>query len=175
MKSRNLYQILSFFTLVLVLFSCEMPKSVKQKGEKAPDFEFTTLNNNKTSLYNEINEENIVILNFFASWCAPCKDEAPILEEIHNNYKDKKIKLIAIAVQDNLENTKNFIKHYKLTFPVIFDKDDRLLDLYKVRAIPETYIINKKGEIDYFKLGPINKKDFIKEIRLSMASGNLLE
>lgn len=175
MKFSNIYQILVVFTIGLVVFACEMPKSVNQKGEIASDFEFTTLDGKKTSLYSEINSENIVILNFFASWCAPCKNEAPLLQEIHENYKDKKIKLIAVSVQDTMENTKHFLAKYNLTFPVTFDHNDRLLDLYKIRAIPETYIINKKGEIEYFKLGPINKKDFIKELRLSMAASNLLE
>ena len=98
----------------------------------------------------------IFVVNFFASWCAPCKIEAPIIDEL-----SKILPVIGIAYKDKFLDTKNFLNDFGNPYKEIgIDKSGKIAIEWGVYGVPETFLINKKGEIIYRHAGPILYKDF---------------
>ena len=91
--------------------------------------------------------EKIIFLNFWATWCGPCKEEMPSLEVLHQQFKEKNFILLAISVDyEGLKPVQEFINKHHYTFPVLLDPKCEALDLFEVKGIPTTFIIDKKGK-----------------------------
>jgi len=86
------------------------------------------------------------VVNFWASWCPPCKEEADDLERVWQEYKDRGVMFLGIDVQDNDDDAKEFIQKYGVTYPNGPDKSDIALD-FGMLALPETFFIDKEGQI----------------------------
>ena len=118
----------------------------------------------------------VVLLNFWATWCPPCKEEMPYLEEIYKNFGSNKKDVIILGItnpiteenpngQDkNIEEIKYFLNENKYTFPTIFDKTGIYFDNFKIRAFPTTFIIGKDDEIKVVIPGAMNKEQILKLI-----------
>ena len=89
-----------------------------------------------------------IVLNFWASWCGPCKQEAPELVMLSKKYEGKvKIYAVNLTAQDSEEGAYMFAKDYGFTFPVLLDKTGEAASLFRAAAVPTTYFINRDGEI----------------------------
>lgn len=88
----------------------------------------------------------LVMLNFWASWCVPCREEMPTMERLYQEFKNKGFVILAVNVKDKRKDALAFIKELKLTYPVVFDSDDVVGPLYGAWALPTTYLIGPKGE-----------------------------
>lgn len=88
-----------------------------------------------------------VVLNLWASWCGPCRDEAPILEQVWRRYKGRGALVLGLDLQDLTENALDFIKKYGLTYPSLRDGTDASKRDLEATGVPETYIIDRKGRI----------------------------
>lgn len=121
-------------------------------GEKAPDFELTTLDNKIVKLSDYRGKK--VMLNFWATWCPPCKEEMPAMERF---YKDdgEQIQLLAVNI-DTINDIKGFAQKMKITFPILLDKKGEVAKSYQVLAIPTTYFINEEGIIYEKYLGAMS-------------------
>jgi len=86
------------------------------------------------------------VVNFWASWCPPCKEEAPDLEQVWREYKDRGVTFLGIDVQDNDDDAKEFIKENGITYPNGPDRSDIALD-FGMLALPETFFIDREGQI----------------------------
>jgi len=117
------------------------------KGDKKPpDFSLKDLNSRKVGLKQF--REKIIFLNFWATWCGPCKEEMPSLEVLHQQFKEKNFILLAISVDyEGLKPVQEFINKHHYTFPVLLDPKCETLDLFEVKGIPTTFIIDKKGRM----------------------------
>ncbi len=124
------------------------------KGDKrAPDFSLKDLNSRKVGLKQF--REKIIFLNFWATWCGPCKEEMPSLEVLYQQFKEKNFILLAISVDyEGLKPVQEFINKHLYTFPVLLDPKCETLDLFEVKGIPTTFIINKKGKMIGRAIGP---------------------
>jgi len=89
---------------------------------------------------------NIVFLNFWASWCTPCREEMPAMERLHQEFKDQKFLVFAVAVKDRKQDAINFVKELKLTYPIGLDPEGEVGMLYGAWGLPTTYLIGPKGE-----------------------------
>jgi cytochrome c biogenesis protein CcmG/thiol:disulfide interchange protein DsbE len=101
-----------------------------------------------------------VVLNFFASWCGPCKDEAPMLAAAAQEFKD--VVFLGIAYNDKLDKAKEFRDNYDLRFPIAMDDDTdagRASVNYALFSVPETYYIDREGIIQHHNPGPITRAD----------------
>lgn len=134
--------------------------AIPQVGEEAPDFTLPTLEGKNLQLSKLISNPGgtkAVVLSFFATWCKPCQYELPELEKIHQQYKDKGIKLVAISIDDEAgtEDIKKFVKRLGVTFPVVWDQEGKTARSYGVRPIPNTFVIgpDRKIEARYVGLG----------------------
>ncbi len=127
-------------------------------GKVALDFTLSTLDGKKVSLAEFKGKP--VVLNFFASWCGPCKDEAPMISTAAQEFKD--VIFLGIAYNDKLEKAKEFRDTYSLTFPIAIDDDSdagRSSVKYALFSVPETYFIDRAGVIQRHNAGPITRTD----------------
>jgi peroxiredoxin len=88
----------------------------------------------------------LVLLNFWASWCAPCREEMPAMEKLYQEYKDKNFSVFAIAVNDSKTDAVNFLKEHKITYPIALDPEAKVGQEYGAWGLPVTYLIGPKGE-----------------------------
>ncbi|MFK5914061.1 MAG: TlpA disulfide reductase family protein [Woeseiaceae bacterium] len=96
---------------------------------------------------------DVVMLNFWASWCGPCRKEMPLLEKIHKKYKRLGFTLLGINVEENTRDAKNYLKDVKVTFPILFDKTQKTSKLYNVSAMPTTILIDRNGNQRFIHKG----------------------
>jgi len=109
-----------------------------------PDISLGTLEGKQISLKDF--RGKVVLLNFWASWCAPCREEMPAMEKLYQEFKDKNFTVLAIAVKDSRQDTLSFAKEFKLTYPIALDPDAKVGQEYGAWGLPVTYLIGPKGE-----------------------------
>ncbi len=115
-------------------------------GKSAPDFSLPDLQGRKIGLRQF--RGKIVFLNFWATWCGPCKEEMPFLEILHKQFKGKDFVLLTISVDyEGARPVQEFIRKQGYTFPVLLDPKSEVLDLFEVKGIPTTFLIDKKGKM----------------------------
>ena len=126
-------------------------------SQKAPNFFLKDLNGKKVELKSF--KEKVVFINFWATWCGSCKDEMPSMESLWQQFKGKGFVLLSISVDyEGSKPVKEFIKKYHYTFPVLLDPKCETLDLYKVKGIPTTILIDKNRKMIGKATGPRNWK-----------------
>ena len=132
-------------------------------GEKAPNFEFNSIINSKDITLSEYIGDPLVI-NFWASWCPPCREESELLEKTYKELTDQKIKFIGINIQDTEIEAKNYISEFNITYPNGMDIDGRISIDYGVIGLPVTFFINKDGIINTRWVGAISKSELYSNI-----------
>lgn len=129
-------------------------------GNLAPDFTLPTIDGQVVSLSSLRGKK--VILNFWATWCPPCRQEMPDLEAFYSKHaKDKHVVVLGInltSAEMSVNDVKRFIKEYKLTFPVLLAKTEETAVLYQAVTIPTSYIIDSSGVIRNKRIGPMDQK-----------------
>ena len=114
-------------------------------GEKSPDFLAAVIDGDSVSLSNYLGSP--IVLNFWASWCPPCRDETPHFEKIWRLYRQKDVVLLGINVQDTLADADEYIKEFDVTFTNAIDKDGKIMVDYGVTGLPVTFFIDRDGII----------------------------
>jgi peroxiredoxin len=89
----------------------------------------------------------VVMINFWASWCVPCRQEMPLLESIYKKYKPLGFTLIGVNVEPDQKEAENFLKQTPVSFPVLFDAKSQVSGLYNVQVMPTTVFIDRKGKV----------------------------
>lgn len=121
-------------------------------GRPAPPFELTTLDGGKVTL-DEL-RGRVVFLNFWASWCGPCRDEAPDLQRFHETYGDQVVQ-IGINYREAEDHARPFVEAFGLTFPIARDWDGRVASAYGLRGVPESWFIDPDGVARVHWPGPM--------------------
>ncbi len=112
---------------------------------KAPDFSLETLDGSPLNL--DDFKGRLVVLNFWATWCAPCREEMPSLERLWRRYRGRGLVVIGIALdRGNTKGVGKMARSMGLTFPIALDRRGRVRDLYEVVALPYTYIVGRDGK-----------------------------
>jgi cytochrome c biogenesis protein CcmG/thiol:disulfide interchange protein DsbE len=106
----------------------------------------------------------VVVLNFFASWCIPCKEENPALVRIWERYRTSDVVVIGILYQDSLDSGRRYVRDNGVTWPTATDEDGRIAFAYGVFGIPETYFIGPDGIIAGRHIGPIDEATLLAAI-----------
>jgi thiol-disulfide isomerase/thioredoxin len=130
-------------------------------GAKAPGFEVMTLDSVPTKKTLDDYRGEVVLINIWATWCAPCRVEMPSIEQLHTAYSSKGLKVVAISVDDPGQDSlvRDFVKEYKLTFEVLHDpggQEGKVSRDYQTTGYPETVIIGRDGVIRRKFLGATN-------------------
>ncbi|MBI2091126.1 MAG: TlpA family protein disulfide reductase [Deltaproteobacteria bacterium] len=118
---------------------------ISERGKSAPDFELLDLTGKPVRLQNL--RARVIFLNFWATWCPPCRLEMPTMEELHKEFRSQGLVLLAINYRESAAEVKAFLEEHRFTFPVLFDREGKAFDLYQAWSLPTTYLIGKNGEI----------------------------
>lgn len=128
----------------------------------APDFTLTTFDGKQVGLKDL--RGKVVVLNFWASWCQPCRQEANYLEQTWRSYKDKGVVLIGVDYVDTEPNALAYLKEFDITYINGPDLGTRISQAYGIKGVPETFYIAKNGELRGLKIGPLEKPELEQKI-----------
>ena len=128
-----------------------------QRGEReqAPELELPKLGSDGTGALADYRGQ-VVVLNFWASWCKPCKEESPLLERWHQRMESRGGTVLGVDMMDVSSHAEEFIEEYGLTYPMLKDKDGEGLERYGVVQYPETFAIDRRGRIAAAQRGPVD-------------------
>lgn len=123
-------------------------------GREAPAFSLPMLEAGDSIELTEL-RGNVVVVNFWASWCIPCRQEHPVLLEAAEKYKDSQVRFVGIAYNDKPEDSKRWLQELGTAYPSLIDEGARTAIDYGVSGVPETFILNKQGVVAFKKFGPL--------------------
>ncbi|HEY3730249.1 MAG TPA: TlpA disulfide reductase family protein [Steroidobacteraceae bacterium] len=112
----------------------------------------------------------VVLINFWASWCGPCRQEMPILDQLYKKYKTAGFTLLGVNVEPKSADALSFLKGTPVSFPILFDTQSKVSTLYEVTGMPSTVIIDRRGNIRYIHHGykPGDEGEYLDQIRTLM-------
>jgi peroxiredoxin len=122
------------------------------KPKQASDFSVSLLGGETLKLKGQRGKP--VLINFWATWCAPCREEMPAMERLYRKHRERGFVLLAVSVDTDAALVKPFLEQYKLTFPVALDAKMDLANAYGVRALPASFLIDRNGYLTALALGP---------------------
>lgn len=117
----------------------------------APDFTLESRSGDNIRL--EDHRGEVVMLNFWASWCGPCRQEMPLMDEIYSRYQDLGFTILAVNVDENRDEALRFLDKVPVTYPVLYDPESSVSELYEVPAMPTTVMIDRDGTARYIHYG----------------------
>jgi cytochrome c biogenesis protein CcmG, thiol:disulfide interchange protein DsbE len=139
-------------------------------GKPAPDFDLPDLDDNQIRLSDF--RGKVVFLNFWATWCKPCREEMPSMEVLYKNFEGDGLVVLAVSIDrvTTKQDIPPFVKSLNLTFPVLIDSWGQTDKRYKLMGVPETYIIDRHGVLREKVIGP---RDWTRLDNLQVVSGLL--
>ncbi len=158
-----IFKTLTIISLTILLMIPQTQAS--QVSGKAPNFTLKSRSGKNLKL-SEFRGQ-VVMINFWASWCAPCRQEMPLLEKIYKKYKRLGFTLLGVNVEQDTSAAKNYLKNVRVSFPILFDNTNKTSKLYKVSAMPTTVIIDRNGNMRFMHKGykPGYENSYKKQIR----------
>lgn len=160
-KMRPVFSKIMILVLAVLMLGACAKSSAVEIGEKAPDFSLPDINGQQVSLSDF--KGKAMILNFFASWCPPCRQEVPDFIELQASYGGEDFTVLGIALV-NAKDARNFASQMGINYPVLVD-DESVSNLYgPIRSIPTTFIVNKDGNIVKMYIGFRPKRVFESDI-----------
>ncbi|WP_165820883.1 redoxin domain-containing protein [Pueribacillus theae] len=125
-------------------------------GEMAPDFTLNDMQGNPVSLSDFRGKK--VILNFWGSFCGPCREEMPAMQKFYETYKEKDVEVVAVNLtyfERKREEVDQFVEEFGLTFPIPLDEKGKQKEVYKIIPIPTSYFLDEKGIVQQVHFGPM--------------------
>jgi peroxiredoxin len=151
--------------------SCALPKNSMSSsshtlppigskiGNLAPGFNLVDMNGKSVSLADY--DGKPVLVNFWATWCSPCRGEMPYLQQIYDDFSDDGLIMLAIDMQESPEKVKEFYSVYNLSMPALLDTSGKVSDDYGITSIPTTFFIDSEGIIQQKVIGAFPNREFI--------------
>ncbi|MEO4054224.1 redoxin domain-containing protein [Solibacillus sp. CAU 1738] len=141
-----------------------------EKGKLAPDFTLQTLEGDTVSLSDYKGKK--IVLNFWASWCPPCKAEMPHMQDYYKKYADKENVVILAAnltyEDGSKDKVQQFIDSFNITFPILMMGNKEVVNTYKVISLPSTFMIDTDGRIQHQIVGPLDQaslKEYVHSLK----------
>jgi peroxiredoxin len=134
-------------TIVLGLLLPAKASTGALDGAKAPDFSAVTIDPPVTTRTLRDYEGSVVLLNVWATWCPPCVREMPTMEQLHQAYEDRGLRVVAISVDDAgaADLIREFRAEQNLSFEILHDPESAIFESYKLNGVPMTFLIDRKG------------------------------
>ncbi len=152
----------AMLALALVLM---LPVQAEDISGPAPDFTLTSRDGQAVSL-SELKGQ-VVMINFWATWCGPCRQEMPLLEQLYTRYESLGFTLLGVNVEENSKDADVFLKDTPVTFPILFDPENGVSKLYNVSAMPSTVLVDRAGNVRFLHHGyqPGYENEYQNQIR----------
>jgi len=106
----------------------------------------------------------IVFINFWASWCVSCREEQPVLERIWQRYRARGVVFVGIDYVDTEPQALKYLAEFKVTYPNGPDLGTRVSSRYRIRGVPESFLVDRQGNIVWFKLAPVSERELAAEL-----------
>lgn len=153
------------FATVISLFALSALASSGLEGQEAPDFALksATGENLRLSEY----RGSVVMINFWATWCGPCRQEMPLLDELYSRYQRVGFNLLGVNIDDDSSRAMDMARELGVSFPVLFDARKEVSRLYDVEAMPVTVLVDREGTVRYVHHGykPGYEDKYLDQIR----------
>ncbi|MCG8553746.1 MAG: TlpA family protein disulfide reductase [Proteobacteria bacterium] len=120
-------------------------------GELAPNAQFTDLSGRSFKL--STLRGKVVVIDFWASWCAPCRREMPFLEQLYRRYSGKGLVVVGVSVDKQRRHIDEFLRQVKVSFPIVHDKRHRIAKTYKPPKMPSTFVVGRQGYVRFVHAG----------------------
>ena len=160
MKIRNMLA-----GLALTVFAASSLAASGLAGQPAPDFALksSTGENMRLSEY----RGDVVMINFWATWCGPCRQEMPLLDELYSRYERVGFNLLGVNIDDDSSRAMDMISELGVSFPVLFDARKEVSKLYDVDAMPVTVLVDREGNVRYVHQGykPGYEEKYLDQVR----------
>jgi cytochrome c biogenesis protein CcmG/thiol:disulfide interchange protein DsbE len=130
-------------------------------GKPAPELELPRLSGNGVGSLDDYRGQ-VVVLNFWASWCEPCREESPLLQRWHERLEKRGATVLGVDALDEIGHARAFIDEYGLTYPMLRDGDGSSREPFGILGFPETFVIDRDGRIAAIQRGPVTD-DFMRE------------
>jgi peroxiredoxin len=150
---------------LLAVLSVALPALADPTGQPAPQFTLGARSGHDVSLAQY--KGNVVMLNFWASWCGPCRQEMPLLENIYQKYNRLGFVLLGVNVEPDSNAANDWLKATPVSFPILYDKESKVSRLYDVEGMPSTVIIDRTGRVRVLHRGykPGDENEYLDSIR----------
>ena len=166
-----LWQVIAFGLILALLGLLAWGLRKTQAGQvqtgMAPDFTLTSFSGETLTL-SELRGQ-VVVINFWASWCPPCREEAPYLEQTWRKYKDQGVVFIGVDYVDTEKEALAYIEEFDITYFNGPDLRTRISQAYNMQGVPETFYIAKNGELSGLKIGPLVPPELDQKIEALLA------
>lgn len=152
-------------TIALLAVALPLAASSALNGKQAPDFSLESFSGETISLASQ--KGDVVMINFWATWCGPCRQEMPILDELHSRYKRAGFQLLGVNIDDDPNRARKMIEELGVSFPVLFDNNKAVSELYAVQAMPVSVMVDRNGVVRYVHHGykPGYEDKYLDQIR----------
>lgn len=151
--------------IILAIFAASSLASSTLEGQSAPDFvlKSSTGTNLRLSEY----RGDVVMINFWATWCGPCRQEMPLLDDLYGRYQRVGFTLLGVNIDDDSRRAMKMIEELGVKFPVLFDESKDVSKLYAVEAMPVTVLVDREGTVRHVHHGykPGYEEKYLTEIR----------
>ncbi len=142
------------------------PPPSPKEGFSAPTFSLDILNaeNSTTKVSLTDYRGQVVMINFWATWCSPCREEMPAIQSVYEEYQEQGLVVLAVntTFQDNEFDVGDFVAEYNLSFPILLDRSGEVSQQYQLRGLPSTYFVDQKGVIQAVIVGGPMKETMIR-------------
>jgi cytochrome c biogenesis protein CcmG/thiol:disulfide interchange protein DsbE len=138
------------------------------EGERAPDFTVQTFDGNSLSLADLRGQ--VVVINFWASWCLPCEEEAADLENTWRHYRDQGVMFVGLAYVDSETESLAYLDRFDITYPNGPDLGTDISHRYRIRGVPETFVVDQNGTLRALFVGPTTQARLMAAIEPLLAS-----
>ena len=144
-------RILSIIFSMMLMGIVFNPANAANIDKPAPDFTLKSLSGKNLKL-SEL-RGNVVMINFWASWCGPCRQEMPLLNALHNKYEPLGFTVLGVNVEENSSDARGFLGNTPVDFPVLLDNTNKVSKMYNVVAMPTTVVVDRDGNMRYLHKG----------------------
>ena len=141
-------------------------------GRPAPDYRAITLDGDSVSLGQS--RGRVVLLNVWATWCHPCREEIPVLQALHERHASRGLELVGVSVDARGEEKtiREFARDFRMTYPLWLDPDERVQSTFLAIGVPATFLIDRQGVLRWRHVGPVRANDSTLARELELALGS---
>jgi len=142
---------LSLLLLCILSFAVVTPADAASVKGQAPNFTLKSLGGKNLKLSEMAG--NVVLINFWASWCGPCREEMPLLNDLHKKYEPLGFTVLGVNVEEDAKNARGFLKNFPVDFPIVLDNKNKVSKKYNVIAMPTTVVVDRDGNMRFLHKG----------------------